>query len=195
METEMETEMQNEKEASRDTKDAKAPEIEAMLLTDDGEFPNNSSLPLLLFPAAVDLPDADPAQLFEARFSENGWRGSWRNGIFPYHHYHSTAHEVLGIYRGGATVLFGGENGETRKVTAGDVVVIPAGVAHKCLEWSSDLGVVGAYPGNQRPNLLRGRKKERPEADENIAAVPRPETDPLFGPEGPLMDYWKAEKE
>lgn len=193
METQAEMDQRNDQ--SGDAEGAEGPEVEAVLLKEDGDFPNNSELPLLLFPAAVDLPDDDPARVFEQRFSENGWGSSWRNGIFPYHHYHSTAHEVLGVYRGEAKVLFGGEDGETRKVTAGDGVVIPAGVAHKCLEWSSDLGVVGAYPGNQRPNLLRGRSGERPEADENIAAVPRPETDPLFGPEGPLMDHWKERKE
>ncbi|MFP4032695.1 MAG: cupin domain-containing protein [Desulfococcaceae bacterium] len=187
--------MKNEKEASRNNEEAEEPEMEAVLLKEDGDFPNNSELPLLLFPAAADLSDDDPARVFEERFSENGWGSSWRNGIFPYHHYHSTAHEVLGVYRGEAKVLFGGEDGEIRKVATGDVVVIPAGVAHKCLEWSSDLGVVGAYPGNQRPNLMQGKAGERPEADKNIAAVPLPESDPLYGPEGPLMDHWKAGKE
>jgi uncharacterized protein YjlB len=188
-------EMEQRKDGAGNVQGADGPELEAVLVKEDGNFPNNSELPLLLFPAAADLSGDDPARVFEERFSENGWGSSWRNGIFPYHHYHSTAHEVLGIYRGEAKVLFGGEEGEIRKVTAGDVVVIPAGVAHKCLEWSSDLGVVGAYPGNQRPNLLQGRPGERPEADKNIAAVPLPESDPLYGPEGPLMDHWKAREE
>jgi uncharacterized protein YjlB len=181
-------------ESSDTGADREIRKVETVFLADDGSFPNNSDLPLLIYPKAMALPDADPARAFEERFSQNGWGNSWRNGIFPYHHYHSTAHEVLGIYRGSATVLFGGEAGVTRTVKTGDVVVIPAGVAHKSLEWSSDLGVVGAYPGRQRPNLLKGREGERPEADQNIASVPLPEGDPVHGAAGPLMDHWNSRK-
>ncbi|WP_250123845.1 cupin domain-containing protein [Chroococcidiopsis sp. CCMEE 29] len=65
----------------------------------------------------------------------------------PNHHYHSTAHEVLGISRGKAAVRLGGDaRGQTFEVRAGDVIIIPAGVAHKNLDSSSDFLVVGAYP-------------------------------------------------
>lgn len=184
--------MENENRSSRESGDGETAEVEARVLIDDGTFPNNDRLPLLIYPDAVRLPDADPARAFEERFSENGWSNSWRNGIFPYHHYHSTAHEALGIFRGTAKVLFGGDDGVVRTVKAGDAVVIPAGVAHKCLEWSSDLGVVGAYPDGRRPNLLKGLEGERPEADRNIEAVPAPKTDPLHGADGPLASHWKV---
>lgn len=32
---------------------------------------------------------------FEMRFAENGWTGAWRDGVFDYHHFHVTTHEVL----------------------------------------------------------------------------------------------------
>ena len=86
----------------------------------------------------------------------NGWGGSWRNGIFPFHHYHSTSHEVLGIARGSARVRFGGEKGQTVEVAAGDVVVIPAGVGHKNEGSSPDLLVIGAYPEGRDYDLCRG---------------------------------------
>jgi uncharacterized protein YjlB len=42
-------------------------------------------------------------------------------------------------------------------VKAGDVVVVPAGVAHCNQGQSSDLLIVGAYPDNgPRPDLRRG---------------------------------------
>src|SRR5579871_4522989 len=99
---------------------------------DDGDVPNNP-LPLIVYKRAVDVTRGDPAVAFEDLFEANGWGGGWRNGIYPFHHYHSTAHEVLGIARGEAVVRFGGEYGETLHVKAGDAVLIPAGVGHKRL--------------------------------------------------------------
>ena len=60
---------------------------------------------------------------FEQLFTENGWPGAWRNGIFSFHHYHSTSHEVLGIYAGKALVHLGGENGEKVNIEAGDIII------------------------------------------------------------------------
>jgi len=81
-------------------------------------------------------------------FAGHQWGNSWRNGIYNYHHFHATTHEVLGIIRGHASVRFGGEQGVMLEVSAGDVVVIPAGVGHKKEGSSADLQVVGAYPEN-----------------------------------------------
>jgi uncharacterized protein YjlB len=143
-------------------------------------------LPLLLYRQAFapDTPDLPSA--IEERFAKNDWTGSWRAGVFPFHHYHSTTHEVLAVYRGTATLQLGGEKGRKFEVKPGDVIVIPAGVGHKRLESSEDFGVVGAYPGGRQWDLLRGLPGERPQADRNIAAVPLPENDPIYGPDGPL---------
>ena len=89
---------------------SQSPDVIRFDVKDDGIFPNNENLPLLLYTSAVTLPETDPATAFEALFSMNRWEGSWRNGIYGFHHYHSTAHEVLGIYRGQAQVQFGGNS-------------------------------------------------------------------------------------
>src|SRR5205814_7090645 len=102
----------------------------AHALPPDGVIPN-SRFPLLIYRKALSLTQSDPAALFEEVFERNGWSGTWRDGIYPYHHYHSVTHEVLGVFSGSATVQFGGESGVIEKLIAGDVVVIPAGVAHK----------------------------------------------------------------
>ena len=161
---------------------------------DDGRIPN-SALPLLLYRQAFALDTPDLPSVIEERFAKNNWTGSWRASVFPYHHYHSTTHEVLGVYRGAATLQLGGEQGRQFAVKPGDVIVIPAGVGHKRVEISGDFSVMGAYPDGRQWDLLRGLPGERPQADRNIAAVPLPETNPLYGPEGPLKLAWKSNEQ
>lgn len=163
----------------------------AHLFADDDAIPNNPALPLLVYPGALDFAGADPAATCERLFAANGWGGAWRNGIYSFPHYHSTAHEVLGICRGEARVRFGGAAGIELTVRAGDVVVIPAGVGHQNLGSSPDLLVVGAYPrGQEDYDLCRGRPEERPRALENISQVPLPTADPVYGAEGPVVEHW-----
>jgi uncharacterized protein YjlB len=168
------------------------PQVLAHLLADDGTFPNNARLPLLAYPGALRLSARDLAAAIEALLRTNGWGGSWRNGVYSFHHYHSTAHEVLGVYAGRADVQLGGEDGIVVAVSRGDVVIIPAGVAHKNLGASRDFRVVGAYPRGQHPDMNHGRAEERPRADENIAAVPLPAMDPIYGDLGPLVERWRG---
>jgi uncharacterized protein YjlB len=164
---------------------------EQFRFNDDGVFPN-SVLPLLIYRHAIPGDGQDPASLLEERFTENDWCNSWRNGIYPFAHYHSTTHEILGVYRGGATLRLGGGHGRTLEVRSGDVIVIPAGVAHQKLEATADFAVVGAYPDGRDWDLLRGIPGERPEADRKIAALPIPDNDPIYGADGPLRKIWKA---
>jgi len=168
-----------------------APQLKTFFLKDDGRIPNNPLLPLLVYAGALQLPEPDPAAACERIFSANGWGSGWRNGIYSFHHYHSTAHEVLAIARGSARVQFGGESGPLIDVQPGDVVLIPAGVGHKNLGASRDLLVVGAYPTGQRWDLCRGTADERPWVLENIARVPLPTADPIYGKKGPLTTHWQ----
>jgi len=167
-----------------------SPEIVSELLTDDGTFPNNEKLPLLVYKNAISIPGKNPAGAIERIFHDNGWGGSWRNGIYPYHHYHSTAHEVLGIYEGEVKVQLGGPKGLTIEGRAGDVIIIPAGVAHKNLGSSADFSCVGAYPPGQSWDMNFGKPGERTKADQNIGNVPLPTTDPVYGNDGHLQKSW-----
>jgi uncharacterized protein YjlB len=166
--------------------------VETYRLEENGAIPNNAELPLLVYRAV--LPQGgDPAAACEELFRRNGWGGGWRDGIFSYHHFHATAHEALGIVRGGARVRFGGEGGPVMEVRAGDVVVVPAGVAHKNEGASGDLLVVGAYPdGRDRPDLCTGKPEERERARARIPLVARPAADPVFGAAGPLVEAWRS---
>jgi uncharacterized protein YjlB len=167
------------------------PDVAVHLLEDDGTYPNNEVLPLLVYRHALRSSVDSLVRTFEQVFRAHNWRGSWRNGIFPYHHYHSTAHEVLGVAGGRATVQLGGPGGVTLDVTAGDVLVLPAGMAHKNRGASEDFLVVGAYPEGRRWDLNRGEPGDRPEADRNIEQVPLPSLDPVYGEDGPLHEHWK----
>lgn len=155
---------------------------------DDGTYPN-SRLPLLFYEEALPRGDADP-EAMEALFAANGWPPAWRAPVFTYHHYHSTAHETLGVARGSARLLLGGPEGREFDAEPGDVIVIPAGVAHRRLDSSSDFLVVGCYPPGQDWDLLRGESGDRPKADQNILRVPKPASDPVAGVAGPLITHW-----
>jgi uncharacterized protein YjlB len=148
-------------------------EIVHKVFEDDGIFPNNN-LPVILYINVIEFSEGSDATVVEKIF----------------HYYHSTAHEVLGVYSGSANVRLGGEKGETFKVEKGDVVLIPAGVAHKNLGSSNDFRVVGAYPKGQSWDMNYGKEGERPKADQNINKVPLPDADPVFGQTGPVKEYW-----
>lgn len=166
-------------------------EPQQLVFQDDGAIPNNP-LPLLLYRQAFAPNTKDLASVIEQRFAENDWTGSWRAGVYPFAHYHSTTHEVLGVFSGSARLRLGGAQGTTVEVHSGDVIVIPAGVGHQNLGSSGEFSVVGAYPGGRQWDLLLGLPGERPQADRNIATVPLPDNDPLYGSKGPLKRIWKS---
>lgn len=153
-------------------------EPECLSFADDGMIPNNPRLPALLFRGV--LPPGDP-KAAEALFGRNGWPPAWRDGIYPYHHYHPNAHEALAIARGRVRVQLGGEQGAVLELAAGDVVVLPAGVGHRNLGASPDLLVVGAYPPGQSPEECRADPAVHDRSAASIAAVPDPDGDPVRG--------------
>jgi uncharacterized protein YjlB len=155
--------------------------IERLHFVPDGRVPNNPDLPFVCYRGMLDIAGHDPEQGIIRHFAANGWGDAWIDGIYPFQHYHATAHEVLGIARGRALVQFGGPNGPRLQVAAGDAVLIPAGVGHCRIEKSSDLSVVGAYPDGQSPDLRRDTASDHEGAAARIADVPLPKFDPVIG--------------
>jgi len=158
-----------------------------MVLSPRGGFPN-SPLPVLLYRAALAGADAGAC---EARFAAADWVGAWRDGIYGFHHFHSTAHEVLGILAGSVAVMLGGPEGRRVQLRAGDAVVLPAGTGHCNLAADGELLVVGAYPGATSWDLRRGDPAELDEVRANLQKVPLPAADPLHGADGPLPRLWR----
>lgn len=167
-----------------------APNVEQHLIGANSPFANNADLPVLVYRGGVAVDAHDPGSAMENHFQQNGWGYSWRNGIFNYHHFHSTAHEVLGVAAGTATVELGGSGGPRVEMQAGDVMVIPVGVALRNIGSSPDLIAVGAYPPGQVWDLNTGEADEHPRVDRNIAALPLPASDPVHGKDGPLLALW-----
>ena len=66
------------------------------------------------------------------------------------------------------------------------MIVLPAGVGHRRVS-ETDVKAVGAYPRGQSHYDMKRKGRKVPR-------VALPATDPLWGPEGPLVKAWQSEK-
>ncbi len=165
------------------------PQVEKMTLKPEGDIPN-SALPLLLYRQVLSSTQQEPTAC-QALFRANGWGGNWINGVFDYWHYHVTGHEALGCVAGEADIGFGGDDGAVVTFSAGDVVVIPAGVGHKRMGVGrGGFTVVGGYPPGQNGAIVSAGDMPAVAAARLIAALALPDGDPALGADGPLVAAW-----
>jgi uncharacterized protein YjlB len=135
-------------------------------------IPNHPRFPVLIY---RDVELDDPRAMFAAQ----GWGGTWVSNVFSFHHFHSTSHEALAVLSGNATIELGGPKGEAFEVSAGDVLVLPAGTGHRRARDGDGFRVMGAYPhGQENYDLLREADDA---ARERIAALGAPPKDPVGG--------------
>jgi uncharacterized protein YjlB len=162
---------------------------------DDGIVPNNARFPLLVYRGVVAINSrrGDPAVLIDSLFDLNGWGRSWRDTVYDFVHYHSQVHEVLGIARGNAVLELGGIKGRRLQLKAGDVAILPAGTGHRLLESSRTFLVVGAYPTTGKYDECTDTR-DREAAAKRIRKTKKPETDPVFGKDGPLTKLWRTSR-
>ena len=83
-----------------------------LLLPETKSGPNNPTLPVVIYRGVFDRQVAEKDKLFQQCFGQSGWKGVWKNGIYDYHHFHPSSHEVLGIAKGSVHLMLGGEDGE-----------------------------------------------------------------------------------
>lgn len=98
---------------------------------------------------------------------------------------------MVGIIKGTANLQLGGEQGITLSVKKGDVLVIPAGVAHMNLGNKYDVICIGGYPEGRDYDIKLGKPEERTVANKNIARVPLPATDPITGTAHGVPEIWE----
>lgn len=169
--------------------------IEQILLKEDQPYPN-SVLPVLFYPDAFSeiVKEDDPAQKGIQFFAENNYSNAWVNGIFPYHHFHSNTHEVLACISGEASVQLGGPDGKVIQFSKGDVVLLPAGTAHKRVKASKDFSIIGAYPDGREFDTHKGDEitsdDEYYRLKHAIKKVPVPSLDPVQNKGGAVKKYW-----
>ncbi|KAL3475513.1 hypothetical protein BJX99DRAFT_259283 [Aspergillus californicus] len=199
----------------------------------------NSPRPLLHYKNALprnpSTTHVNPVQVWDL-FTKNEWAVSWifRYGHTQLSHFHSQAHETMAVLSGTATIRFGvadtsddlernthGEAWEDGSIElaaeAGDVFVIPAGVAHKTYDAKpeaefrlltpgeghgieaedprrilgeielSGFTMMGAYSGGRWDFVTGGGNYER------VWGVPKPGLDPVFGRgEEGLVRTWRG---
>ncbi|KAH7357216.1 hypothetical protein BKA65DRAFT_222908 [Rhexocercosporidium sp. MPI-PUGE-AT-0058] len=159
----------------------------------------NSPLPVLVYRSA--LPVNPTPESTCARIEPNKWL---KGGVFKHvgtHHFHSVTHECYAVFKGHSRLLLGRgpldpetEDDLMLELGAGDAIVLPAGVAHCSLESSDDYEYVGLYPEGSPHwdnNFCKADEKETQQKASNARAVPLPESDPIFGIGGPLVDIWR----
>jgi uncharacterized protein YjlB len=155
--------------------------LEAWRAPPGDRIPNNPHFPVLIY-HDVDVA-AEGADAARELLAQHGWGGAWVDSVFGFHHFHSTSHEALAVVAGRATLELGGPQGEAFDVSAGDVLVLPAGTGHRRASSHAGFTVVGAYPaGQENYDLLRGDDPSEVEAArERIAVLGPPPDDPVGG--------------
>jgi uncharacterized protein YjlB len=170
------------------------PGVLHFILKPNSHFPN-SQLPVLIYKTALLFSHnkKEAASTAEEIFRKNDWGNNWENGIYNFHHFHSNTHEVLAIASGNVGIILGGPDGRNAGLNAGDIIIIPAGVGHKCLSASGDFLCVGGYPGGKDYDICRGKADEFEEALKSIQQFSFPSTDPVYGKEGLIKKYWNLD--
>lgn len=118
----------------------------------------------------------------------------WRYTMYSTTHFHSTSHEVLCVTSGRAKLCFGGEDNPDRvtpTVQRGDVMIVPAGMAHRLLQDMNDASgafeMVGSYPNGCHWDMCYGVPGED-EKVESTRSLPWFQRDPIFGDHGPVLE-------
>ncbi|SGZ56104.1 CIC11C00000000480 [Sungouiella intermedia] len=147
-------------------------------------------------------------QLMEA----NNWRPERVYGSITVAHYHPNVHEAYAVLAGSSRLCLGqdvtieqttidnerGDNFVEVNLNTGDVIVIPAGVAHCSKTYSPQYRYLASYPKEgEYWRLVQKTHIDRVENYDNLKDVAvsqnvlMPTADPVFGLEsGGLLDLW-----
>jgi len=168
-------------------------QVQSFFLKEDGQTPNNPTLPVIFYQNAFDGEGGGQSpEDIEGAFKSHGWTTGWTGDVHDELHYHSNTHEVLGVRRGSGTILAGGDSGQRLEVKPGDVILLPAGTGHMKVDSSDDFEVIGAYPDGAEPNKIKHDPAKAAQAKHTISNVGIPQLDPVFGEDdqSPVRHKW-----
>lgn len=151
---------------------------EEYFFEDDGITPN-SRFPVIIMPQVFTGDDLE--NIFPNTFMKNSWSNNWLDIIQSKDHYHSATHEVLGICKGEVNLKIGGQGGKIFHLTAGDAIIIPAGVGHFSTDNCSDYLVAGGYPEGNNWDMIYNEAEKYEAAKQRISHLPMPTLHPVSG--------------
>ena len=166
--------------------------VEPIYLKESKPYPNNK-LPALYYENVLEsiLGESYSGQDVMRLLQQNGYTNTWSNGILNQHHFHSIAHEALACTLGELRVQLGGEDEIILTVRKGDVLLLPAGTAHKKLEATEEHEIIGGYPLNQPDyDFQYGDASDYEAIKEKVAQVELPHTDPITDFPALIKQYW-----
>ncbi|PVH79587.1 hypothetical protein DL98DRAFT_589217 [Cadophora sp. DSE1049] len=161
-------------------------------------FVPNNKLPVLVYRDVLPRPHNEGSA--EELPDKNHWKkgGTWR--AVPRHHFHPNTHECYAVFQGHSTLNVGrgpldavDDGGGLIHLSAGDAIVLPAGVSHCSVQSSDDYRYIGVYPeGSPRWKNEYCKDVARAEIlQEEASNAPLPSNDPFKGIDGPLMKFWQ----
>ena len=163
----------------------------ALMFADDGSIPNNPRLPFLVYRGAIDLTGtpnrrSDREDLRPSRLGRDVAQRHLSLRALSFDDPRGARHRARP--RQGAVRR---QRGRGCSTSAGDVVVLPAGTGHQCLWAAPELWSSAPIRKSGKYDLCRGSKAEHANAVDTIPSVPLPDTDPVFGEDGPLTKLWR----
>ncbi len=156
-----------------------------LIFLEPWEWIPNSVLPVIYYPGAFPTEKPGLKDRVAKRLQTSGWGNTWIAGVYPYPHYHSNTHEALILLSGSCELQLGGPEGHLLEVSAGDLLLLPAGTGHAC-HTKTPYRMFGAYPGGRSWDLITGAA-ERREPDR----LPLPTQDPIGG-QGVMKQVWSG---
>lgn len=171
------------------------PEPEQYRFERTQDTPNNV-MPVLVYRSAFST--ATPIGELRNILHSNRWQADGPVEANKTPVFHSKTHVLHAIVRGKCQLLVGGTQygpppGQMIYLSAGDIIVYPAGISH-CLVQSDNYEFVTFYPekSNKRDDCeCRASASAMKTYLKNIEKVAMPKYDPLHGKEGALVEIWK----
>jgi len=152
--------------------------IEAFILPERDWLPDDLTFPVVHYSGVAQADCETTGKAFENAFARNAWPPQWHDGVYDYRRCHSTAHEVLGVPAGSATLTLDGLDGGMCRLNRAMRSHWNGTLQHHD---ERQLPGGGRISGRTGPDMPRGPTEE---ARKRMASLPLPHSDPITGGTG-----------